>query len=73
MINNVIKFKDYIASQLIDKKFRFKCECILPFDIIGIVKDYELNREEIIFIVEYNNKTIKIGENHPNLLIEEIK
>lgn len=35
--------------------------------------DYELNNNEIVFIIEYNNKTIKIGENHPNLLIEEIK
>lgn len=69
----MIKFKDYIASQLIGKIFRFKCECLIPFDIIGTIRDYELNNNEIVFIIEYNNKTIKIGENHPNLLIEEIK
>jgi hypothetical protein len=38
-------------------------------DIIGIIKDYEIINNEIIFHVEANNKIIKIGENHPNLMI----
>lgn len=60
-------FKQYIAKQLIGHKLHFVCDCIFKLDHTGIVKDYELNNNEIIFIVDVNGKLIKIGENHPNL------
>lgn len=63
-------FKDYIAQQLIGKKFHFKCNCLFPLDHVGTIKDYEINQNEIIYIVEVNGKIIKIGENHPNLLVK---
>lgn len=60
-------FKQYIAKQLIGKKLHFKCDCLFKIDHIGIIKDYEIKANEIIFIVDVNGKIIKIGENHPNL------
>lgn len=63
-------FKDYIAQQLIGKKFHFKCNCLFLLDHVGTIKDYEINQNEIIYIVEVNGKIIKIGENHPNLLVK---
>lgn len=64
-----MNIKDYIAKQLLGKTFRFKCNCLVKFDIIGKVVDYEIVNNEIIFIINSNNKMIKIGENHPNLEI----
>ena len=64
------KLKDYIAEQLVGKKLHFKCECIFPFDEIGPIKDWELNNNEIIFLVDVRGKIIRIGENHPNMLVE---
>lgn len=66
----MVKFKDYIAKQLVGKKLRFKCECLMPLDHVGIISDYEIINNEIIFIVNINGKPIKIGENHPNLMVE---
>lgn len=64
-------FKQYIASQLIGKKLYFECECIFPLHHTGTIKDYEISGDEIMFIVDIDGKIIKIGENHPNLLIKE--
>ena len=63
-------FKDYIAQQLIGKKIHFKCNCLFPLDHVGTIIDNEINQNEIIYIVEVNGKIIKIGENHPNLLVK---
>ena len=64
-------FKDYIGKSLKDHKLRFKCDCLVPLDVIGVIKDYEIISGEIIFIVDVNGKIIKIGENHPNLYAEK--
>ncbi len=63
-------FKDYIAQSLKGHNLRFKCDCIVPLDVIGTIKDYEIVSGEIIFIVDVKGKIIKIGENHPNLYVE---
>lgn len=65
----MIEFKRYIASQLIGHKIRFKCECLFPMDHIGVVKDYEIIANEIIFLVDIDGKLIRIGENHPNMMV----
>lgn len=65
-------FKSYIAKSLIGKQLHFKCNCLLGLDHIGIIKDFEIVTNEIIFIVDVNGQIIRIGENHPNLYIEEI-
>lgn len=62
-------FKRYIAKQLIGKKLHFKCDCLFKIDHIGIIKDYEIKANEIVFIVDVDGKIIKIGENHPNLQV----
>ena len=65
----MVKFKDYIAKQLIGKKLHFKCDCLFPLDHTGTIKDYEIVNSEIIYIVDVGGKIIKIGENHPNLQV----
>lgn len=65
----MINFKNFIAEQLIGKKLHFKCDCLFPLNHIGIIKDYEIVNNEILYIVEVNNKLIKIGENHPKLQV----
>jgi hypothetical protein len=67
----MIEFKKYIASQIIGKKLRFQCDCIIKMDVVGVVVDYELISNEIVFLVDVNGKIIKIGENHPDLYIKE--
>lgn len=64
--------RDFIASQFLGNTYHFKCECIMNLDVTGTVKDYELSTEEIILLVEVNNRLIKIGLNHPNLYIEQL-
>ena len=66
-----IGFKDYIAQQLIGKKIHLKCECLMPFEMDSCkIVGYELNNNEIVFLVDVGGKIIKIGENHPKLFIE---
>lgn len=65
----MIPFKSYIAKQLIGQRLHFKCDCIFPINHTGIIKDYEIIQNEIIFLVDIEGKIIKIGENHPNLYI----
>jgi hypothetical protein len=68
----MVPIKKYIATQFIGKKLHFICDCLIPIDSVGIIKDFEISNNEIIFIVDVSGKLIKIGENHPNLKVEEI-
>ena len=43
------QFKTYVAKQLVGTSLRFKCDCVFPMDIEGIIKDYEIVDGEIIF------------------------
>ena len=67
----MISIKEYIAKHFIGRTYRFKCNCIMPFDIVGSVKDYELSGNEIILLVESSGKIIHIGLNTSSLYIEE--
>ena len=65
-----IGFKDYIAQQLIGKKIHLKCECLMPFEMDNCkIVGYELNNNEIVFLVDNGGKIVKIGENHPKLFV----
>lgn len=68
----MIPIKDFIAKQFINNKYRFKCDCLIPFDLIGIVKDYQISGNEIVLLVEVNGKIIHIGLNTSALNIEAI-
>ena len=69
----MIAFKHHIAQSMIGQKIHFKCDCIIPLDHTGVIKDYEItNNNEIVFLVDVNSKIIKIGENHPNLYVEKV-
>ena len=41
-------------------------------DINGEIVDYEIKNNEIVFLVNSNNKIVKIGENTPNLDVNEL-
>ena len=64
-------FKSYIANSLLGKRLHFKCDCLLGLDHVGIIKDFEMVTNEIVFIVDIDGKIVRIGENHPNLYVEE--
>ena len=67
----MIPIKTYIADSLVGKRVHFQCECIMNIDVKGIVRDWSLYQDEIIWNVFLDNgKMIKIGENHPNMNIE---
>lgn len=68
----MIEFKKYIADQLIGQTLRFKCDCIFPLDKVGTIRDWEIISNEIIFSVDVGGKIIKLGENHPNLIVESV-
>lgn len=68
----MISFKDYIAKEFIGRRVHFKCDCLFPLDHVGMIKDYEINNNEIVFIVDVGGKIIKIGENHPNLQVIQL-
>lgn len=64
-----INFKDYIAKQLLGSKLHFYCDCIFPLDVIGTIVDYNIEENEIIFLIDVDGKIIKLGENHPKLFV----
>lgn len=65
--------KTYIANMFIGKTFRFKCDCIMPFDVTGEVKDAETIGSEIILLVDIgSHKLLHIGTNTASLAIEEV-
>lgn len=68
----MIPVKQYIAEQFINKTYHFKCDCLIPLDVVGLVKDYNITSSEIILLVSINNKIIHIGLNTPSLYIKEI-
>ena len=61
-----------MAEQLIGTSLHFKCDCVFPMDIDGIIKDYEIIDGEIIFKVLVGNKMISIGENHPKMMVKPL-
>lgn len=68
----MIPIKQYIAEQFIKNTYHFTCDCLIPLDVIGTVKDYNINNNEIILIVSVNTKIIHIGLNTPSLYIEQV-
>jgi hypothetical protein len=68
----MVSYKEFVAKQFLNKTVRFKCDCIVPLDITGKVINFYLEKNEIIYIIESNNKIIKIGENTPNLMVSFI-
>ena len=64
--------KNYIAEQFLNKKYHFVCDCIIPLDVIGVVKDYEITGHEIVLIVLTNDRLIHIGLNTSSLQIKAL-
>lgn len=64
--------KQYIANIFLGKTFHFKCDCIIPIDVIGTVCDANITQYEIVLLVNTNEKVIHIGLNTPSLVIQEL-
>ncbi len=70
----MIPIKSYMADSIVGKKLHFRCDCVLNIDIVGIVKGWSMYHGEIVWDVYTDGgKFIRIGENHPNMNIEEVK
>lgn len=65
-----MEYKQYIGNLLKNKKVRFYCNCIIKLDIEGIITDFYITNNEVIYIIETNRGPIKIGENTPDLHID---
>ena len=66
----MILYKDYIKSQLLNKRVRFVSDCIVKIDITGIVVGVDHVGSELIFLVNTGERVVKIGENTSKLKIE---
>lgn len=69
----MIPIKQYIADQFINRNFHFICDCLIPINVKGFVKDYKItNNEIILYILISNNKLVQIGLNTPSLQINPL-
>jgi hypothetical protein len=68
----MVSYKEFVAKQFLNKTVRFKCDCIVPLDVTGKVINFYLEKNEIIYIIESQDKIVKIGENTPNLIVEVV-
>lgn len=64
-------FKDYIAGLMIGRHVHVMCDCFFPLDVKGTITGYGISANEIIYYINDGKRTIKIGENTPNLKIED--
>lgn len=65
--------KTYIANMFIGKTYHFKCDCIMPIDVTGEVKDAETIGSEIVLLVDTgSHKLLHIGLNTSSLVVEEV-
>ena len=65
--------KSYMADSLVGKRLHFRCDCVLNIDMVGVVKGWSLYQGEIIWdVFTDSGKFIRIGENHPNMYIDEL-
>lgn len=62
--------KDYIGKSFVGKRLHLKCDCIVGIDITGPCISYEISGNEVILIIEANNRCIPVGLNTPKLNIE---
>ena len=62
--------KETFGSLMVGRKARFKCDCLLPIDVTGVVSSFHIESNEIVIVVTTGDRTIKLYENHPNLLVE---
>ena len=71
----MIKIKDYLCSLLVGKKYHFKCNCVYPIDVIGVVKSFkQAGLDHLIYVdVPEKRKIVVITLNHPDMMIEEVK
>ena len=68
----MIPIKEFIGKMFIGKSFHFMCDCIIPINITGTVKDFEISNNEVILLVSHADKILHIGLNTPSLTVEEV-
>ena len=64
--------KEYIGGLFIGKTLHFKCDCLIPIDVIGTVREYEVVGHDVVLYVETSGRIIHIGLNTPSLQIDII-
>lgn len=64
--------KELFGDYLKGKRVHYKCTCLFPVDIVGVVVDYKIDLNELILIIESNGKRIDVGENTPKAKMEII-
>lgn len=67
----MIPIKEYIAKLFIGRTYHFKCDCVIPIDVVGEVKDANTIGNEIVLLVDNGERLIHIGLNSSSLVIEE--
>lgn len=70
MVKEMDTYKNTVASFFKGKKVNFQCDCVMRLDVTGTVVGFELAGNEIVYIVNSNNKIIRIGENTPHLRVK---
>ena len=68
----MVSWNEFLFKILKGKKLMFKCECIIPIDIEGVVVDCKIYNNEMILMVDVGGKIIQIGSNTPGLKVEEV-
>lgn len=67
---NMIKYKQYVGSTLLNRKVHFACDCIIGLDVVGTVVNYETIGSEIVYVLDTGDgKLVRVGENTPDLRI----
>lgn len=63
--------KDYIGKHFINKRLHLKCDCIIGIDVTGICTEYKVVNNEVVLILNNDEKRkIPIALNTPKLNIE---
>lgn len=68
----MIPIKKFIAEIFLGNTYHFKCDCIIPIDVVGTVKDYDISSNEIVLLVDIGTKIIHIGLNTTSLVISPV-
>lgn len=68
----MVKYKEFVANQLLGKTVRFMCDCIVKMDITGKVVDWAQTGSEIVYSVNTDGRIVKVAENTPKLRIDII-
>ena len=70
----LIPILQHYGEEAKGKTMQFVCDCIVSFDVTGTVVDYEISKNELIYVVKTadSGKIIRIGNNTPKLKVRTL-